>query len=473
MANKPDIKKYTAADIEKYHRGQLTSTEKNALEKAALEDPFLADALEGYAFAGNDLAGDLSDLRNRLSARTGSAGNSSIPSGKSRFSPMMRAAAMILLLATAGLLVYQFAFNRKEQGLAESRPPTALKNQAPVSDSLAMPPAEAARQTELTSMADSQLAGQTRSIPKKPVAGNAPETTNKEVASDKASLKKEDQTGSIEEQKAIPAGEVSVPAPSSKPVVVSASQQPAPPPGAVNKESSRKAENAKALSAKQTNRDKDMSAGNVVSAQQPDDQVYRNRALNTFRGRVTDGSNEGLPFANLAGTGENKATYTDANGNFVITSPDTVLRVQVRSQGYDDNTVQLRNDLASNHVVMQEDTRKQSDLSARSRNLNTESGPGGTKREPGEPTPLAGWEKYDSYLANNLNYPAGFKSGSAGNGIVELSLEVDKSGRPNKIKIEKSLCPVCDQEAIRLVKEGPNWKRGSDKNSRTRLIINF
>lgn len=322
-------------------------------------------------------------------------------------------------------------------------------------------------------MADSQPAGQTKSIPKKSVAGNAPETTTKEVASDIAAHKKEDQPGSTEEQKAMPAGETSIPAPSSKPVVVSASQQPSPPPGAGNKEMSRKAENAKALAVKQTNRDKDMAAGNVVSAQQPDDQVYRNRALNTFRGRVTDGSNEGLPFANLVGTGENQATYTDANGNFVITSPDTVLRVQVRSQGYDDNTVQLRNDLASNHVVMQEDTRKLSDVSDRSRNLNTEAGPGGTKRKPGEPAPLAGWEKYDSYLANNLNYPADFKSGNTENGIVELSLEVDKSGRPNKIKIEKSLCPGCDQEAIRLVKEGPNWKRGSDKNSRTRLIINF
>ncbi|HNA65634.1 MAG TPA: hypothetical protein PKZ51_12995, partial [Saprospiraceae bacterium] len=38
----------TAADIEKYFQGKLTPQQMNSLEKAALDDPFLAEAMEGF-----------------------------------------------------------------------------------------------------------------------------------------------------------------------------------------------------------------------------------------------------------------------------------------------------------------------------------------------------------------------------------------------------------------------------------------
>ncbi len=40
--------RYTASDFAKYHAGTMPMQQMHALEKAALEDPFLADALEGY-----------------------------------------------------------------------------------------------------------------------------------------------------------------------------------------------------------------------------------------------------------------------------------------------------------------------------------------------------------------------------------------------------------------------------------------
>lgn len=40
--------KYTVADIEKYLQGKMTNAERNTFEKAALADPFLADAIEGF-----------------------------------------------------------------------------------------------------------------------------------------------------------------------------------------------------------------------------------------------------------------------------------------------------------------------------------------------------------------------------------------------------------------------------------------
>ena len=60
---------YTAADIEKYHNGLMSSKERHALEKAALDDPFLADALEGYATSSINSNNDIDELKKRLAAR--------------------------------------------------------------------------------------------------------------------------------------------------------------------------------------------------------------------------------------------------------------------------------------------------------------------------------------------------------------------------------------------------------------------
>ena len=62
------LKIYSAAELARYHRGEMTATEMHAIEKAALDDPFLADALEGYAYTDAPEA-DLDELRQRLAAK--------------------------------------------------------------------------------------------------------------------------------------------------------------------------------------------------------------------------------------------------------------------------------------------------------------------------------------------------------------------------------------------------------------------
>jgi len=46
--NNPNIPVYSAADLLRYATGRMTASEMHTLEKAALEDPFLAEAIEGY-----------------------------------------------------------------------------------------------------------------------------------------------------------------------------------------------------------------------------------------------------------------------------------------------------------------------------------------------------------------------------------------------------------------------------------------
>ena len=69
MAEQPFYnKKWGAADFERYHNGTMPERERHALEKATLEDPFLEEALEGYAITKTPLQ-DLAYLKNQLAGK--------------------------------------------------------------------------------------------------------------------------------------------------------------------------------------------------------------------------------------------------------------------------------------------------------------------------------------------------------------------------------------------------------------------
>lgn len=58
---------YSFEDIEKYFQGKMTAAEMHELEKAALQDAFLADAVEGYKNSSlQQSQQDLKDIRNKI-----------------------------------------------------------------------------------------------------------------------------------------------------------------------------------------------------------------------------------------------------------------------------------------------------------------------------------------------------------------------------------------------------------------------
>ena len=69
MEEGKEHKHYPAEYLRKYLDGELTGPEMQALEKAALEDPFLSDALEGLEASADyraTLTSDVTDLQHRL-----------------------------------------------------------------------------------------------------------------------------------------------------------------------------------------------------------------------------------------------------------------------------------------------------------------------------------------------------------------------------------------------------------------------
>jgi hypothetical protein len=76
------------------------------------------------------------------------------------------------------------------------------------------------------------------------------------------------------------------------------------------------------------------------------------------------------------------------------------------------------------------------------------------------PRPVTGRKEYKKYLKENrLTLQSEECKGKKG--TVNLKFSIDGDGRPTNIRVIKSLCPEADRDAIRLIDWGPDWTQGS------------
>jgi len=71
-------------------------------------------------------------------------------------------------------------------------------------------------------------------------------------------------------------------------------------------------------------------------------------------------------------------------------------------------------------------------------------------------TPIGGWKSYYKYIRNNIMVPVAAKDSSIV-GTVYLEFDLKEDGSPHNFRITQSLGYGCDEEATRLVREGPKW----------------
>lgn len=345
-----ETKKYTASDIERYQNGQLSAAERHALEKAALDDPFLADALEGYAFAQTPSA-DLSTLQQRLQLRIEKKNKSH---NIFYLNNWMKVAALLVLIAAGGWLMSQLFGDKKQEQLATKQSPVvqpapdALKNST---DSTTFP-------------------------------ANAPVTAQNEAR------EKENQTP----HKAI-----------RKNVIV---------PGAPAKQN------------------------------QASDETDKKTASNSVK-------NEG------AASGYFNTPAQGRLNDVVVSQPANEESKKLRSASAPLDTVRTlnvtlkRSELPANETVVLSKAKDRPQ--AKRMYVVVDS------LEPAE-----GWTYFDDYITANLHEPEDVKT-KVITGEVELQFEVNKEGQPVNITVTQSLCNQCDEEAIRLLKEGPKWKKNKKK----------
>ena len=83
--------------------------------------------------------------------------------------------------------------------------------------------------------------------------------------------------------------------------------------------------------------------------------------------------------------------------------------------------------------------------------------------------PVGGWEELDKYVRSHNRLASTGKPERS----VEVSFMIDKAGNPVAVKVTKSAAKDLDQEAIRLIKDGPRWQQPTIPEGKINYTIIF
>jgi hypothetical protein len=456
---------YTAQDIEQYFEGKLTPQQMHAMEKAALDDDFLAEAMEGYG------AMQSADWKNELAVVKDTFNNNNtakiIPLPK-RNNNWWKTAAAILLLGGGAVASYLLVNKTDNSEIAQ----TVKKEITEPIDS-AMPIIN----TEIAATTDEYKADK-KQAPKTKII-----VTNKNTATTLATT---------EPVTLFDSSFVYTPA-TAKPKAIDAAIQPAPITEAEKSGELNNATNARPSST--TNNAAEGLASNrnatnqseqynkVVSDNRKEvgrdkDRQQQNYFNQSFRAQVVGPDNTPLPFSNITVKEENFGTYADIKGNFSLVSTDSLIAVEVKSVGYQPRQFVLRSNVLQNTIVLAEE-----DVTLKKRTVvgNTNA-MAKTKAASRRATllkdsvvnvePADGWDNYNTYVDNNIEIPDDILKKNI-HGQVELSFDVKPNGTITNIKVNKSLCDGCDEVAKRLIEQGPQWKVKKGKKGKGKVTVQF
>lgn len=435
--NNKHIKPYTAADIQRYLSREMPAQERHAMEKAALEDPFLAEAMEGYAqrpAAG--VVSDIEDLKKRLRQKTGSSKTAFLHSRKIWWS-----AAASILIVLGGAFTWYW--------LSPARNPIAQKKEttvAPVKESRDTAETPAAADSAVKKGSEEKSSPLSPAPEKAPPAGPPPPPQRTKQASPPKAQTKDDTA--------------------------------APPPGF---NSADRATIAKAVEQAQTieasEREKSQ-AGKPRSIPVPAAQSEAPvpARINTITGKITDHTNTPLPFVNIRPGDTTSETYSDARGNFKLISGNASLVASLRSVGFQPKEVVLYAGVPVNTIALEPDTGQSSEVvvsayGIKKKKALSANDSKSTAEVPGA-VPADGWKNYDIYLINNTRSPE--RGSTPVHGLVDVSFTVNKYGQLSDFKVVHSTCPQCNREAVRVIEEGPQWKlTGGTDTAKMTITVQF
>ncbi|MBI1343429.1 MAG: hypothetical protein GC171_10900 [Terrimonas sp.] len=458
---------YSASDFEKYWQGKLSAADMHALEKAAMDDPFLADALEGYRHAGQPV-NDLESLKGKLADRV---------LGKPPVIPpasgiiWWRIAASIILVAGIGWLVYKIVPKNKTENLtsAEEKQTTLSKDSYPGTRTAF---------DSIPNMDQSQGKDSNHIINLTSHAGSA-----KNAGPAPSGNKKADQLDPVPAEPATNTDKDKIFVPEKE---LARNREIAVTPGIRTEEAGIK--NDSILKESKTgilkadneyvteNRIKTATNRNAAAAIPPDKKISTEKDTKKgkvksfkFSGRIVDADNNAIPYAIVMNLADYQTIYANSEGYFTIpVAPDSLVLLDVSSQGF-----------ASREFRLNRFDKKMAELMLFESAAGDNTGALTVSAELSEPltqkdeknmlpAPEQGWQLYNQYLANALTK----EKDKLTNGEVVLGFAISKSGNPVNIIILQSLSPDNDQEAIRLLREGPKWQ-ANGKNNEFRLSVRF
>ncbi|SDE01960.1 carboxypeptidase regulatory-like domain-containing protein [Niabella drilacis] len=451
---------YTIEDIRRYLSGSMSPAEMHEMEKAALTDPFLADALDGYRNATPSVTdAHLNEIRS-LVAGQGKQKASAPPvvilhKPRAKWWRGLAAAAVIGIMAAGAWLFMK----------PEPAPAPLAKNTA-----AAAPPATAEQATGTgAGAADTAI--------------NTPLSNKVAIAEKKAapqsSAKKTVPRVNVPESPADDAKAIAADAAPNVATapVVSALRGSLPP---ANAEAANRSAANPMLRIRGINSARTTPFGNLDTKNQWGGPIgataktppatgnlnfimAKNEEQSYYLGRVTDTA--GVPIAGVTiTTSRNYSTLSNADGSFRLPAQDSAGNLAFMAPGYGLRTQQL---LAGKTAGVQ--------LTASDAGLNEVVVVGyGTQRKKAitgsissykvdtlpykeSPYPQGGWDSFYNKLATEM----GVNSSNASKDL-HLRFTVE-NGEPEKFTVVKTPDEATAQKAISIIKKGPKWKSSKRK----------
>ncbi len=473
----PDNHKHikpTADLIRRYLAGELDDRTMHALEKQALDDPFLADALEGYALYEPDQSAAISDLQARLNERISSGRKTAAPvaasgpesavepgKGKVRRLDYRWAAAAVILviLSVGGVLLLNK--DPREQDIAQVP-------QAKDTAVLAKP------DVNTVVMADT-LSGLT--------------DIQKDSAPRAAAPSAEDQAREAQQQQALSAGPREKALALEEMKAAKKAQRartiaPQPPPAARAAETSAYAAAPAPLVVKEnvhikndiidtimigsmkkdTGSDlavrKALAQGNkvegvVTGAESKYRRYSEENDLRILSGQVIDAMNgQKLPGVVIQVRGTDKAVMTDTAGYFALkVEPNKKLDLDFSYVGYEKTNVAVAGNQNHLNVSMPQTVQALNDVVV--------TGYGTIRKKNTPAVPYYGDSAYRKYLESKKTVPVeGLKEKISGE--VYVSFTVMPDGTLKNIKAHRPFHKEAGAAAVEIIEDGPDWLPASN-----------
>lgn len=181
-------------------------------------------------------------------------------------------------------------------------------------------------------------------------------------------------------------------------------------------------------------------------------------------GVVRDANGDPLPGVAIYDPNTKKGAITDFDGHFQI-STEGVDKLRASYTGYLDQEFNVKNQDSFN-LVMQEAATALDEVvitgydksSAKKKDSRTQIMPFAT--------PVGGTNALDRYIKKHLKYPEAAKKQGI-KGSVAVSFIVHKDGSLSDFNTISGIGLGCNEEAIRLLSEGPKWKIAGDAQTVT------
>lgn len=424
-------------DITRYIKGEMTPAERHALEKKALSDPFLADALEGaQEVKDTNFLEDVRFLHETIDKKSNEKSSES-----SLWTWSLRIAAGLLLLLLATYMTWNFI----DRDIAN---PQLSSTDKPEATSPALGSSDSARsKTEKNTLAlaekfDSrEKTGSGRTITTEPPAMKKAEPDGNDAKTEDLILEEVTKPTSAAEASST-AGVTSREIP---PYPISATE----------------AKNEEEVSG-DVAKEEDRSARKSGAKKMVSPSIQQLK--NAIRGRVTsaeDGSP--LPGVNVVIKGTTTGTITDLSGNYVLENIENASILQYSFIGLQSKEVSV-DDKSTLDVALNVDVTQLSEVVV--------TGYGIGKDSEVAPTvdlahPTIGNRAYKKYLEESLRYPPKALD-TRTEGRVTVEFFVETNGTLTDFIVVKGIGSGCDEELIRLIQEGPAWLPTKKENAPVR-----